>query len=209
MVPAYKMLLCCQILLMTIVMLSWEFRISTPSPIHSEAKATAFSPGPVNKSELSLPTRLLPRRNGKMPAASKADIKSRGVAPPGHIAFQFLHRGPAYEIIPIRIGALALHTFYTSIAHSAATIWPQTEYPAMVLTITQGALQLTMSGIGTAVPWDFVEDWAMRAAESVVRGWTDTFDAGYEVEGMGMGVWISLRLLEGWVGDGDAMSMSQ
>ena len=76
--------------------------------------------------------------------------------------------------------------------------------PVAIFTITQGALQLTVSSLGMIVPWDFVEDWAMRAAESVARGWTDTFDAVYEVEATGVRVWVSLRLLEGGMGNEDA-----
>lgn len=60
-----------------------------------------------------------------------------------------------------------------------------------------------MSGFVNVVPWDFVEDWAMKAAESVARGWTDTFDAAYEIEGTGVGVWVSLRLLKDLMGDVD------
>ena len=59
-----------------------------------------------------------------------------------------------------------------------------------------------MSGLGSAIPWAFVEDWAMNAAESVARGWTDTFDAGYEDVVTGITVMVSLRLLDGRVGNG-------
>ena len=41
-----------------------------------------------------------------------------------------------------------------------------------------------MAGFGTAVPWDLVLDRAIRAAGNVANGWTDTFDAGYEIEPM-------------------------
>lgn len=192
---------------MAIVMLSLIFRVSVPIPVLSDSEAIAFIPGSSDKAEISLPSGFYSRRYGKVPATPKAYIRSRAITPPGHIAFKFLVRGPSYEIVPIRVGALALHAFYTSISHSAATIWPQTRRPATSFTITQGALQLTMSGFVNVVPWDFVEDWAMKAAESVARGWTDTFDAGYEIEGTGVGVWVSLRLLEGLMGDVDMISV--
>lgn len=200
------MLSCCHGFLVAVAVLALVTQTLAPSPIHAVSKVADFIPGPVDKSAFFLPSSIHPPRLGKVGAIPKTYIRAQGPAPPGHIAFKFLVRGPNYEILPIRIGALALHTFYTSISHSASTIWSQTKRPAMVLTISQGALGLTMSGFGTAVPWDFVEDWAMRAAESVARGWTDTFDAMYEVEGTGMTVWVGLRLLEEWVGDGDAMS---
>ena len=195
------MLLSYHFILSAIVMLCSFSRISVPSSVHSDSETISSIHGPLEKAEISLPSRFHPRRQNKVPATPKAYIKSRGGTPPGYIRFKFLHRGPAYEILPIRVGAAALHAFYTSISHLAATIWPQTIRPVTLFTVTQGALQLTFSGLPTAVPWDFVEDWAMKAAESVARGWTDTFDAGYEVEGTGFGVWVSLRLLEGLVGD--------
>lgn len=201
--PVHKMLSFRHFIPMAIVMLSSLFRISVPIHILSKSEATAFIPGSLDKAELSLPSRFYPRRSGKVPASPKAYIRSPVVTPPGNIAFKFLLRGPAYEIVPIRVGALALHAFYTSISHSAATIWPQTRRPTNSFTITQGALQLTMSGFVNVVPWDFVEDWAMKAAESVARGWTDTFDAAYEIEGTGVGVWVSLRLLKDLMGDVD------
>ena len=103
---------------------------------------------------------------GVMP---RAYIKTRGTTPPGYIVFKSLVRSPNYEILPIRIGAVALHSLYITIPDSASLIWPLTKRPAMVLMTNQGALELTTSGFGTAVPWDFVEDWAMRAAESGER----------------------------------------
>ena len=172
------------------------------------SEAAASIPGPLKKTEFSVPSSVHPRRLDKVEAMPKAYINTRSPPPSGHIAFKFLHRGPDYEILPIRIGALALHNFYTSISHLSSTVWSQTRRPTNVVRITQEALQLTILGIGTNVPWDFVEDWAIKAAESVVRGWTDTFDAGYEIEGTGVGMWVSLRILEGWLPDEDAMSMS-
>ena len=200
------MLSCCHGFLVAVVVLASVTQMLARSPIHAVSKVADFIPGPVNKSAFFLSSSIHPRRLSKVGAIPRTYIRAQGTPPPGHIAFKFLVRGPNYEILPVRIGALALHAFYTSISHSASTIWSQTIRPATVLTISQGALRLTMSGFGTAVHWDFVEDWAMKAAESVARGWTDTFDAGYEVEGTGMKVWVSLRLLEGWVGDGDTMS---
>lgn len=201
------MLSSCHVFLVAVMILISVVQVSFASPTHKVSEAAAFIPEPLDTAEFSLPSSIHSRRLGKVGVMPKAYVRTRGTAPPGHIAFKFLHRGPNYEILPVRVGAVALHTFYTTISHSASTMWPQTKRPAMVFTITQGALQLTMTGFGTAVPWDFVEDWAMKAAESVARGWTDTFDAGYEVEGTGVGVWVSLRLLEEWVGKEDAIIM--
>ena len=167
-----------------------------PSDGISNAVGFASTPGPLDKAELSLPSSIRPQRLGDVGATPKTYIRTQSTVPPSHIAFKFLQTGPNSELLPIRVSAVALHAFYASIAAAASTIWPQTQTPSEMFTITQGALQLTMSGLGTVVPWAFVEDWALRAAESVMRGWTDTFDAGYEVEGMGWSVWVSLRLLD-------------
>ena len=199
---------CGHLLLVVIVIVTSIVQISVPSPIHEVSKAATFNPRPSDKTGFPLPSRVHPRRLAKLGAIPKTYIRTPSPTPPGYIAFKFLVRGPNYEILPLRVGALALHTFYTSVALLASTIWPQTRPQARVLTITHGALQLTMSGLGTVIPWDFVEDWAMRAAESVARGWTDTFDAGYEVEETGVMLWVSLRLLEGLVGNEDAMDVS-
>ena len=50
-----------------------------------------------------------------------------------------------------------------------------------------------MSSLGTAVSWEFVEEWAESSTECD-SGWTDTFDADYEFEDTAMTVWVSLRL---------------
>ena len=192
------------IFLVAVIVTISVIQVSVPSNIPEVSERAGSVPGSLNNTESFLPSCVLRglTRAGPTP---QTYVKSRRTTPPGHISFKYLIRGPNYEFIPIHVGALALHNFYSSISYLASTIWPRTKSPATVLTITQGALQLTMTGVGTAVPWDFVEDWAIRAAESVARGWTDTFDAGYEVEGTGTKVWISLRLLEGLLGGDDAM----
>lgn len=203
-----KMLSQCHVLLVIVMSSIAIGQLSVPSPNRGVSKAAAFIPVPLDEIEFSSLPSPHGRRRSKVGPTTKADVRSRVAAPTGHIAFKFLHRGPNYEILPLRVSAVALHAFYTSISHLASTVWSQTVSPVTIFTITQGALQLTISSLGTVVPWDFVEDWAMRAAESVARGWTDTFDAVYEVEATGVRVWVSLRLLEGGMGNEDAMNVS-
>ena len=189
---------CCHFFFVAVTIFTWVVQISFPSPTHEVSEAVGFISRRLDKIEFSLSSSVHPRRHSKDGATPKAYIRTPGTAPPGNIAFKSLYRGPNYEILPIHVGAQALHAFYTSISHLASTIWPRTRSQETIFTITQGALQLTMSSLGTKIPWDFVEDWSMRAAESVARGWTDTFDALYENEGTGVRIWVSLRLLERW-----------
>lgn len=98
---------------MAIMILSSLVHISDPSSIHEVSEAPAFNPSPLDSGVRS-------RGRGRVGTTPKAYIRTRSTATPGQIAFRFLQRGPNYEILPIRIGAIALHAFYTSISHSAA-----------------------------------------------------------------------------------------
>lgn len=187
-----------------IVILTSLIQTSLPiaTPIHGFSEVAVLHSRSLNETGISLPAIVHSRRIDEWGHTPKIYLITERTGQPSHLAFKFLHRGPNYEILPIRLGAIALHAFYASIVDSASTVWPRTKRPVNIFTINQGALQLTMSGLGSAIPWAFVEDWAMNAAESVARGWTDTFDAGYEDVVTGITVMVSLRLLDGRVGNG-------
>ena len=191
------MLPCCQTLLLVAFTISITVaQTSAFSPNRGISKPVASIPGPLDKARTSPSSSTDPRQLSKMGDTPKTYIRTQGAVSLGSFTLKFSLRGPDCQLLPIHVSAVALQAFYASIAHSASTVWSQTESAGQLFTLTQGALQLSMSGLGTAVPWKFVEDWALSAAISVMRGWTCTFDEVYEIEGTGISVWVSLRLLE-------------
>lgn len=66
--------------------------------------------------------------------------------------------------------------------------------PSKTFTLTQGRLQVTFSGVHDYVSWEFIRDFATKAAEAIESGWLDTFDAVYQVGQKGAMVWVSLRI---------------
>jgi hypothetical protein len=104
-------------------------------------------------------------------------------------------RHQQYAVIPTAVGAATLHAFWKTLQwRSIFDVSFNNAGP--IFTITQGALQATFSCLGQAVPWDFVHDFAMNAAESVLQGWLETFDAVYEQEATGITMWVSLRVVQ-------------
>lgn len=105
-------------------------------------------------------------------------------------------RHQQYAVMPTVLGVATLHAFWSELQFRSV----YDEYfdnLGPYFTITQGALQATFSCLGQAVPWDFVHDFAKNAAESVVQGWLETFDAVYEQEATGVTMWVSLRVVQG------------
>lgn len=104
-------------------------------------------------------------------------------------------RHQQYAVIPTAVGAATLHAFWETLQwRSIDDVFFDSAKP--IFTITQGALQATFSCLGQAVPRDFVHDFAMNAAESVLQGWLETFDAVYEQEATGIMMWVSLRVVQ-------------
>lgn len=98
--------------------------------------------------------------------------------------------------MPTTLGAATVHAFWTNL--QLRSLYDEYfDNPGPLFTITQGALQATFSCLGQAVPWDFVHDFATNAAESVVQGWLETFDAVFEQEATGITMWVSLRVAQG------------
>ncbi len=182
-------------LLLALTILISSVRPSVPSPKYEASKAVASISGPLDQARLHELSSVQARPLEIVGATLQTYTRTRRTDSQRQITLKLFYRGPNSQVLPIRGVAVALHAFYTAIAHSVSTMGQQSRSATNIFTLTQGPLQLTMSGLGTAVPWDFVQDWSSQAAERVARGWTDTFDAIYEAEGTGQTVWVSLRLL--------------
>lgn len=121
-------------------------------------------------------------------AASKRTVASdRG--------FRLVHRYQQSAIIPGASGAAALKGFWQLVSMKALYNNALGEKQEQLFTITEGVLQATFSCFGSEIPWGFVQDFAMKLAGMVDRGWTDTFDMAYEQEATGFVYWVSLRVL--------------
>lgn len=109
---------------------------------------------------------------------------------------KLLARHQQSAILPTVIGAAALKGFWQIVAMKALYSDAFKDPHRALFTITEGALQATFSCLGQPVPWDFVQNFAMMAAQSVESGWLEAFDVIYEQELVGITIWVSLRILD-------------
>lgn len=108
---------------------------------------------------------------------------------------QLIQRYQQSAIVPTVSSIAALKGFWQTISMKALYYSAFGEEPKYLFTITEGVLQATFSCLGQEVPWDFVRLFAMKLVGMVDMGWTDTFDAVYELEKTGVVLWVSLRVL--------------
>ena len=99
------------------------------------------------------------------------------------------------EIAPISVAAPYVKAFFDAIAAEASNAWTSRS-ESTLLTVTQGPFQLTVSCLGTKIPWPFLVSAAEKFSSLADRFWVNTFDAYFEDTESDMTIAISLRLLK-------------
>lgn len=112
------------------------------------------------------------------------------------IGCKYFQRYPKAVIVPTLMAAETLKAFWTKISIDAMEADIEHISNSKHFTITAGVLQVTMSCVGQAIPWDFVQDFASNQIEAVAMGWLDIFDAIYQQEGIGYMVFVSMKIVE-------------
>lgn len=123
-------------------------------------------------------------------------IERRSSTPCPIIGCKYLQRYPKSVIVPTVMAAETLKAFWTKIAMDAMEAEIEHIINSFHFSITAGALQVTMSSVGQAIPWDFVQDFALNQIKAVAMGWLDTFDAIYQQDGTGFMVFVSMKIIE-------------
>ena len=98
-------------------------------------------------------------------------------------------------IVPISIAAPHLKAFFDSIAFDASNAWTLLQETEL-LTVTRGALQMTVSCLGARIPWPLLASAAQKFSDLADHFFVNTFDAFYEASESGITVAFSLRLLK-------------
>lgn len=97
-------------------------------------------------------------------------------------------------IVPAAAAAPFVKAFFDAIAAEASNTW--TFLPESALfTVREGPFQLTLSCLGSPIPWPLVVAFAQRFSILADHQFVNTFDAFYEEPGSAITVAISLRLL--------------
>lgn len=98
-------------------------------------------------------------------------------------------------ILPIALAAEKLRDFFTAIAREASSTWTSNPTSAL-FTITQGPIQLTVSCLGSTIPWEFLALTAREFANYADRLFVNTFDAFYTEIASKVSIGFSLRIVE-------------
>lgn len=123
-------------------------------------------------------------------------IERRSNVPCPVIGCIYFQRYPNAVIIPTIMAVETLKAFWTRISIDAMQADMEHINNSGHFTITAGAVQVTMSCVGQAIPWDFVQDFASQQIQAVAMGWLDTFDAVYQQDGTGYMVFVSLKIMD-------------
>ena len=110
--------------------------------------------------------------------------------------FSLTHYRTQYTVLPLSTAALYAKFFYDTVAHQAIHIWLSRPQLAL-LTVTQGPFQLTVSGLGSEIPWSLLAFIAQHLSAAATTGLVNTFDAYYTQSGTSITIAVSLRLIEG------------
>ena len=106
-------------------------------------------------------------------------------------------------LIPVSQAAEFLMEFYANIAHMAATTWAQMPRRSY-FTVQEGNFILTFNAVGDTIPWDTVQDLAVRLWDCSRRGLTDLFDVYYAHEGTNIALQVSLRIIDECLSSSDS-----
>ena len=137
-------------------------------------------------SQLSLPQHRLTEPRAVKEARS-TELKKRN-------GFQLIAFRLYTTILPLPSAAVAVKAFFDAVALEASGAW--LSRPASALfTVTKGPFQLTVSSLGSPLPWSVLALTAQRFSLLADHQWTCTFDAYYSVLGSDVTIAISLRLL--------------
>ncbi len=122
-------------------------------------------------------------------------IERRSNVPCPVIGCIYFQRYPNVVIIPTIMAVETLKAFWTRISIDAMQADIEHINNSRHFTIAAGAVQVTMSCVGQAIPWDFVQDFASQQIQAVAMGWLDTFDAVYQQDSTGYMVFVSLKIM--------------
>lgn len=137
-----------------------------------------------------------PRKYHQGQAGITGAMLRRSNTPCPIIGCKYFQRYPKYVIVPTIMAAETLKSFWYQISIDAMQADVDHITNAKHFTITAGALQLTISCVGQAIPWDFVQDFASNQIQAVAIGWLNTFDAIYQQDSTGYLVFVSLKIVE-------------
>lgn len=99
-------------------------------------------------------------------------------------------------ILPVFLASEKLRDFFIAISHAASSTWTSRPESAL-FTVTQGPLQLTVSCLGSTLPWEILVVAANRFSDYADRLFANTFDAFYTELASKISIGFSLRVLEG------------
>ena len=99
---------------------------------------------------------------------------------------------PGELLLPLRVAAEVLETFYTEIAINAHGPWAMNTQRIWIR-ITFGTLKLLMTATdGAPIPWEFVTGFGLDMLRLTERGYTGMYTAGFANPSTGNAVWVSL-----------------
>lgn len=103
------------------------------------------------------------------------------------------------NFIPVLLASERLRDFFIAVSREASNTW--TSRPASALfTVTQGTFQLTVSCLGSTLPWPVLMAAAEKFSDYADHLFVNTFDAFYTETASSIGIAFSLRILKGLVG---------
>lgn len=108
---------------------------------------------------------------------------------------KLVHFKKLNAVVPSLIAAVRLKEFFSTVAWQAVNQWPTEQPQSALFTITHGQFQLTMSCLGSTIPWPVVESAAQRFSMLASGLCVFTFDAYWMEMGTSITIAMSLRLL--------------
>ena len=103
------------------------------------------------------------------------------------------------SIMPVFLASEMLRDFFIAVAREARNTWISRPESAL-FTVTQGPFQLTVSCLGSTLPWPVLGMAAEKFSDYADHLFVNTFDAFYTEIASKISIGFSLRILEGLAG---------